>query len=166
METLMAENGLLKEQISLQSEKISSLEFQLAELKRMVFGSKSERYVPVNPGQLQLPLLEVEPIKQPEPEQQVIVRKKPAPAKTEGLPVRSPIPAHIPRKTIEIIPQGIDLENALKIGEVKTEYLDYVPSKIFVREIVRPKYKLVDQTIVIAELPGQPIPKSNVGAGL
>lgn len=162
----MAENGLLKEQISLQSEKISSLEFQLAELKRMVFGSKSERYVPVNPGQLQLPLLEVEPIKQPEPEQQVIVRKKPSPAKTEGLPVRSPIPAHIPRKTIEIIPEGIDLEKSKKIGETITEYLEYEPGRIFVKCIIRPKYKSTeDEKIHIADLPSLPIPKSNVGPG-
>ena len=142
------------------------LKFEIAELKRLIFGGKSERYVPVDPNQLQLPLLDVEPVKQPEPEQQVIVRRKPSPAKKEGLPVRSPIPAHIPRKTIEIIPEGIDLEKAVKIGEVKTEYLDYKPSKIFVREIVRPKYKLTDETIVIAALPCQPIPKSNVGAGL
>jgi transposase len=159
MESLIAENAALKQELAW-------ARIEIAELKRMIFGSKSERYVPTDPGQLQLPLGEIETVKQPEPEKQVIIRNKAARAKTEGLPVRSPIPAHIPRKTIEIIPEDIDLENAVKIGEVKTEYLDYLPSKIFVREIIRPKYKLVDQTIVIAELPCQPIPKSNVGAGL
>jgi transposase len=141
------------------------LKFEIAELKRMIFGSKSERYIPTNPDQLQLPLLEVDPVASAAPEKQVIERNKPTKAKTEGLPVRSPIPAHIPRQTMVIEPEGINLEHAVKIGEEISEYLDYKPSKIFVKQIVRPKYKTEDQ-IIIAELPSQPIAKSNVGPGL
>lgn len=166
MEASIVENAQLKEKLALRDEQIADLKFQLAELKRMIFGSKSERYVPANPDQLQLPLLECEPIKQPEPVKQLVVRNKPESTKATVLPVRSPIPAHIPRRTTEILPEGIDLEKAVKIGEEITEYLDYEPGVIFVTQIVRPKYKMSDDKITIAELPCQPIPKSNVSARL
>jgi transposase len=142
------------------------LKFRLSEFERMIYGSKSERYVAQNPDQLQLPLTGIElEVKQPEPPQkQIIERTKPS-GKKNNFPVRTPIPDSIPRQTTVIEPEGINLDNAVKIGEEISEHLDYTPSNIFVRQIVRPKYKTAEQ-IVIADLPSQPIAKSNVGAGL
>jgi transposase len=156
---LQAENAFLRQENAW-------LKFELAELKRSLYGTKSERNIPENPDQLQLPIegLDVRVEKSKPAEEQITYTRKKQ-EKSAGLPVRTPIPDHIPRQTTVIEPEGIDLEHAVKIGEEITEYLDYTPSKIFVRQIIRYKYKIEDQ-IVIAELPSQPIAKSNVGAGL
>jgi len=55
----------------------------------------------------------------------------------------------------------------LQLVEEITELLEYTPSKIYVRKIIRPKYALPnDVGIAIAELPSRILAKSNVGAGL
>lgn len=81
---------------------------------------------------------------------------------------------HLPREVETIEPEGLS-DNAKKIGEQVTELLEYNPGKIYVRQIVRPKYVTVkkdseedqgDKTIKIAKLPSFPIPKGNAGAGL
>ncbi|MEW7278959.1 IS66 family transposase [Aquimarina sp. 2201CG1-2-11] len=80
--------------------------------------------------------------------------------------MRSSIPSHLPRIE-EIIEPNEVLPNSKKIGEEVTEILEYHPSSIFVRRIVRPKYiSLEDNRIVIGYLPSLPIPKGNAGAGL
>jgi transposase len=61
----------------------------------------------------------------------------------------------------------------VRIGQSTSERLDYQPMAIFVRELVRPVYACrscesqgLDPQIVKAALPPEPLPKSNVGAGL
>jgi len=72
----------------------------------------------------------------------------------------------LPRIEETIEPDDI-LSESKKIGEEITEVLEYNPSSIFVRRIIRPKYILAEQErIVIAPLPSLPIPKGNAGAGL
>jgi transposase len=56
-------------------------------------------------------------------------------------------------------------DGAKKIGEEVTEELDYIPGHFFVRRFVRPRYVL-DDTIIIADLPSRPLPKAIAGAGL
>lgn len=141
------------------------LQQQLSELKRMIFGSKSERFIPLDSGQLvlfttqeQSPELEDVPI--------IEVRYKKNKAVTKQQPIRSVLPSHLPRIEEIIEPEGL-IEGARKIGEEITEVLEYNPAKIFVRKIIRPKYVIkVSEQIVIGDLPSLPIPKSNAGAGL
>lgn len=141
---------------------LERLKFRLAELNRLIFGTKSERFVAPTPEQGSL--FDLPPIEAPEPEKQVIVRNKPQSKKKA---VRMPIPEHLPRVETVIEPEGIDLSTAQKIGEEVTEFLNYKPSRIYVERIVRPKYKINNESIVVAELKNaQPIAKSNVGAGL
>lgn len=61
----------------------------------------------------------------------------------------------------------------VRIGQSTSERLDYQPMAIFVRELVRPVYACrscesqgLDPQIAKAALPPEPLPKSNVGAGL
>jgi transposase len=61
----------------------------------------------------------------------------------------------------------------IRIGQSVSERLDYQPMAIFVRELVRPTYACRscesqghDPQIAKAALPPEPLPKSNVGAGL
>jgi len=152
--------------LSLQDE-VDYLSHQLAELKRLIFGSKRERFITsADPGQTTLfDLPEAEPVEQTK-EEITYTRKK---SEGKKQPLRTELPAHLPRKTEVIEPENLP-EGAKKIGEAITEILDYVPAYLHVRRIERPKYliKVNDEntTIVIADLPSLPIPKGNADAGL
>lgn len=148
-EKLLSENEYLKQ--------------QLAEIKRMIFGSKSERFVPADDSQMSL--FEVEKKnEEPQSEQVSYTRKKAEKEKQKA--IRAKIPSHLPRVEEVIEPQNI-AEGSKKIGEEITEILEYTPGNIFVRKIVRPKYAKPDKNgIDIAELPCLPIPKGNAGASL
>lgn len=145
---------------------VSVLKYELAELKRMIFGVKSERFiapVPNQPTLFELP--EAEVIEKPK-EEITYTRNK---SKVKNHPLRLELPAHLPRKREVIEPEELP-EGAKKIGETITEVLDYTPSNIFVRQIIRPKYVVSQDDektqIVTAALPSLPIPKGNAGAGL
>jgi len=130
------------EQLKLKNERLESeialLKYQLEELKRMIFGSKSERYIPQDPNQPTL--FEIPEEEKPEKpvELQTITRKKP---ETRKQPLRLEIPAHLPRRTEVIEPEAVP-EGARKIGEVVTEILEYEEATIYVRQIVVPSILL------------------------
>jgi transposase len=145
---------------------ISMLKHQLAELQRMIFGAKSERYVPQESNQTSLFELSQEEIIEPKTEDISYTRKK---EQDKKQPLRLELPAHLPR-LIEIIEPEILPEDAKKIGENITEILEYEPANIYVRKIIRPKY-IISQNdektqIITANLPSLPIPKGNAGASL
>ncbi len=138
---------------------------QLAELKRMIFGSKSERYVPLDSNQLKM-FEEMIAQKEEELEKHTIVYQREKAAKKKEKPVRSAIPAHFPRVREVIEPDNVD-PKAVKLGEEITELLEIKPMTIFVRQIVRPKYALPkEEGVAIADLPSLPIPKGNASASL
>lgn len=139
---------------------------ELDKLKRMIFGSKSERYVPAADGQLALGLetgsIELKPV---ETEGIAYTRHKPR-KEAELSHSRAPIPSHLPREEYIINPEG-DLNGAKKIGEEITEILDYNPGRLYAKKYIHYKYALPqDGGILIGELPSLPIPKGNAGAGL
>lgn len=146
-------------------QQIELLNHQLAELKRMIFGAKRERFVPADSNQGSLFDLPQEEA-QGNQEQISYTRNKP---KEKKQPLRLELAPHLPRKEEVIVPEGLP-EDAKKIGEAVTEILEYEPATIYVRRIVRPKYVVSsndEQTqISIAPLPTLPIPKSNAGAGI
>ena len=120
--------------------KILQLQTELAQLKRMIFGSKSERFVPaVSPEQTSL-ALETETVEAKPPVTETITytRKK----EQNSQPVkrgRQPLPAHLERVKIVIEPDE-DVSGLKCIGEEITEELEYKPGKLFVNQYVRPKY--------------------------
>lgn len=145
------------------SSEVEQLKFQLAELKRMIFGSKSERFVPISSNQLGL--FSQAPVDSPsEEEKQLVEFKRKKSSKIKQVPVRTAIPSHLPRVE-EIIEPQEKSQGSEKIGEEITEILEYTPGKLFVRKIIRPKYR-TSEGITIGELPTLPIPKSNAGASL
>lgn len=144
--------------------RFNSLEAELAQIKRMIFGSKSERFV-ANENPSQLSLLDVVP----KTEQ---AKKVPVPAhsrtkKESKKPSRNSFPEHLERVVTTIYPQGFD-ENtqAPCIGEEVTEVLNYVPGKLIVEQTIRLKYRTKESKIVIAELPSRPIAKGIFGTAL
>jgi len=149
-EKLLSENEYLKQ--------------QLAELKRLIFGSKSERFVPTDDTQLSLFDTVQEEIPEKESEQITYTREKSGKEKQPA--IRAQLPAHLPRVEEVIEPENIE-EGSKKIGEEITEVLEYNPAKVYVRKIVRPKYaKPNNDGVVIAGLPTLPIPKGNAGASM
>lgn len=142
------------------------LNHQLAELKRLIFGVKSERYIAPIPNQPTLFELPEAEVVEPKQEEITYTRNKP---ESKKRPLRCELPAHLPRVKEVIEPENIS-EGAKKIGETITEILEYKPANIYVRQIIRPKYILSQNDestkIAIAELPTLPIPKGNAGASL
>lgn len=73
---------------------------------------------------------------------------------------RKPIPQHLPRIKKIVEPQ-VDLCGAVRIGEEVTERYAIQPQLFYVEQLVRPRYKLADGSIVIAPLPTTAHPRSN-----
>ncbi|HNR11414.1 MAG TPA: IS66 family transposase [Nitrosomonas europaea] len=140
------------------------LQLELEKLKRMIYGTKSERFAPSDPSQLSMDLgqLVAAPV-EPQTEEITYTRQKTDKSKGHA---RMEISSAIPSEVVVIEPVE-DVTGAKKIGEVITQVLDYTPGKLFVTRYVRPKYALPnEQGIVIGELPSLPIPRGNAGAGL
>lgn len=141
------------------------LKQELAQLKRMIFGSKSERHLGGDPSQLSLGL-GVEAVAPPEKETEQITYSRSKPDNKKGTAIRLALPAHLHRVEHIIEPEE-DITGARKMGEVVTEILEYTPGKFYVEKYVRPKYVLPkEEKIVIGALPSFPIPRGNAGAGL
>jgi len=164
---LLQINAALQKEISeLKSDNLFT-KHELEKIKRIIFGSRSERFIgSEHPSQLSFNI-EVPQIEQPESGKEIIVyereKKKDVTIKTHS---RSPLPSHLARQQEIIEPAHIE-EGSKKIGEEITEFLEYTPGKLFVRQIIRPKYTVPSTgSIVIGNLPSLPIPKGNAGASL
>lgn len=86
---------------------------------------------------------------------------------------RKPLPSYLPREEIHhALPDDQKQCSCgcilTKIGDVRSEQLDIIPAQMKVLVHVREKWacKACEDTIVTAELPAQPIPKSMASAGL
>jgi transposase len=139
------------------------LEHQLAQLKRLIFGTKSERFVPAGSGQLLLFADAPVDVGARAPDHQIVVRRTP-----KRKPVRQVLPTHLPREIIILEPKE-DTSKLKRIGEEILETLDYRPAKLTVIQRVRPKYvdpADEDRGVIIAELPRRPIDKGIAEPGL
>ena len=141
---------------------------ELAQLQRLIFGQKRERFVPVaNVQQLAIALPgEATTTTPPVPTQTISYTRRQKKSSTSNPPVRKPWPAHLRREEIRLEPKE-DVSALTKMGEEKTEELEYVPAELYVKVYLRPKYaKPNGEGIVIAELPARPIEKGTAGPGL
>ncbi|MCF8389009.1 MAG: IS66 family transposase, partial [Bacteroidales bacterium] len=148
-------------------QQIQLLSHQLADFKRLVYGSKRERFISSNdPAQGSLFNIPQQEEAQEQTQQITYQRRKP---KSKKQALRLELPSHLPRREEVIIPENLP-EGAIRIGEAVTELLDYVPGKLEVRRIVRPKFIIGSNdektNIVIADLPSLPIPRGNATSGL
>ena len=148
---------------------IEQLKLQLAQLQKMVFGSRHERFIPDSAAVAQQLVLSLQAEAVGErtvTTQEVTVTKTNIKVEKKAHPGRMALPADLPRKVIVIEPKE-DVSNLTKIGEEITEQLDVTPSKFFVRRYVRNKYALPQgEGVVIGKLPSQPIDKCMAGPGL
>jgi transposase len=134
---LKNEYNILKEENLKYKQDFAILKHELDNLKRMIFGSKSERFIAQEDNQQKLDF-QVE-TKQPEPPQKETItitrEKKPFIKHSKRLA----LPLHLPRKEEVIEPENIP-HGSKKIGELVTEILEYTPGKLYVLKIIRPKY--------------------------
>jgi len=159
-EELLAKEAQLKQQ----AEKIDQLQHQYKELLRLIYGSKSERFIASVDDESQMNLFELEAgeLKEEETEQISYERKR---AK-KNHPGRHPLPDHLPVVEQTLEPEE-DVEGLEKIGEEITETLDYTPASLIKRRIVRPKYvDRTDDKIYTAKLPERVIDKCIAEPGL
>jgi transposase len=164
-------HGMIRELLSTghrQERRIAHLEHQLDQLLKRLYGPRADR---INPDQKLLfdepPAEPALPVPPPAEEA--------APTTTRGQGHgRKALPNNLHRETVVVdIPEAE--KQAIggkwtKIGEEVSEKLDFTPSSLFVRRIVRPKYVVrfenkPDQ-LKIAELPPEALPKSKAAPGL
>jgi len=143
----------------------SYLKQEVAQLRRLIFGQKRERYIPAGSDQ-QLDMDLGDEVAEGEIQVEQIsyerrkVKPKPAP---HG---RGALPAHLKRREIVIEPDS-DVTGLSKIGEEITEELDYEPGLLYVNRYIRPKYAKEDnEGVLIGPLPSRPIEKGIAGPGL
>ena len=174
---------------------IDALRHELAELKRLIFAAKSERFVPAAPVAEQMALWDQELPHddaacgggQPATEKISYERRRKA---KQSHPGRTPLPQHLPVRQIRVEPPGQDTSDLIEIGQDITRKVDYTPGKLEVIEYVRPRYvrrrrrptAKADQqeaeqhgegpedgeasAVIQAPAPDQVLPKAIAGAGL
>lgn len=158
------QQALLEEKQQLQ-EANEQLREEIKELRRLLFGSKRERFVPqaADNGQLSLDLASSSSEPAVVVKQTVIYQR--AVKHIAKKAIRGGFPAHLPRIDVILQPKE-DVSGMWKIGEEITEELDLKPASLFVRRYIRPRYVSKEETFHIASLPTRPIEKGMPGAGL
>lgn len=151
---------------------IQTLQKELAQLKKLIFGSKHERFIPaadINTSQLSLEIQAevVEQCKLADVQKISYVRN--AKRDTDNAiahPGRHKLPEHLERRQ-QIIEPVEDTTGLKRIGEEITEELEYEPGKLHVNQYIRPKYAMENnEGVIIAPMIDRPLPKAIAGPGL
>ena len=142
-EILRQESENRKQELEIQAkeQKIQQYEYMVAQLKRMLFGSKRERFAKHHPAQGVIPFEEYATEEQKLDQtsiKEIITYERDKPSNHKG---RNKLPENLPVVEHVIEPQE-DTSEMIKIGEERTEILEYTPEKFFKLVIIRPKYAL------------------------
>lgn len=142
-------------------------EEELAELKRLIFGSRRERFVPgAPPGQLALFGDLGQAVEQGKKRKQKISYEREKPRKEK--PFRKPLPESYPREEV-IVEPDFDTTGLKVIGREVTEELEYSPA--FLKVICYVRFRYADPAceeagVKITPMPARPIDKGIAGPGL
>ena len=155
--------------------KIVSKDNRIAYLEQQLYGSRSEKRLPINPDALQLSLFatEIDPQEQQRLDASIAKdeEKREKLLKVDGYErkVRKPIDtSRLEVREEHIYPEGINLEEYNEMEPLVTESLVLVPQKMYIRRIVRHKYVLkvsLQQSeperriFEVADLPAAPLHK-------
>lgn len=156
--------------------KIESLNHELANLKKLLFGSRQERFIPepakgaVVQGTLDLHpdvmaatgITATTKVTQQRTHTEVITQRKEHPGRTT-------LPDHL-RREIIILEPGKDVIGLRRIGYEVTEVLEYIPGELYVKRYLRPVYVQpvsdTETAFITASLPGRMMEKCMAGEGL
>ena len=155
--------------------KIVSKDNRIAYLEQQLYGSRSEKRLPINPDALQLSLFatEIDPQEQQRLDASIAKdeEKREKLLKVDGYErkVRKPIDtSRLEVSEEHIYPEGINLEEYNEMEPLVTESLVLVPQKMYIRRIVRHKYVLKAslqqpeserRIFEVADLPAAPLHK-------
>lgn len=154
---------------------MEALEQQLQWLRKQIFGRRSEKGVAVEQQALPFATAAGPVTADASDEESPDAPLTQVPAHTRRRRGgRRALPAELPREIIELEPADADRccpscqSEKVRIGEDRTEELDYVPASFVIREYVRPKYacRTCANGVVQAALPARPIEKGRPGPGL
>ena len=176
---LVEQNEKLVEQNEKLVAEVKNLTAQIAWLKRKLFGRTSEKKEPYDPSMDLFADYFKDQEQQAEPTKEEAEKKIEKESKEdrkqakknrqmlEGLPV-------LETETLE--PEGIDLSKYRRIGEEITQVIEHKPGMLYIRQIIRPKYALINDGIglpeegekmmAIAPMPLLPIYRSMAGPSL
>lgn len=194
LSTLIAERDSLRKEAAVLSEELQGLQAaagklaterdtlqgvvekmrdELRQLRRMLFGRKSERFIPSDPAQLKLDFDGIAVLKE---EREYAALQAATRTRHKETAARGAKPAeerqrrifseHLERRDEIIEPEEIPA-GGKRIGEEVTELLEYKPGELYIRRLIRPKYALpYGEGVVIGELPSLPLPRTNAGPSL
>lgn len=160
---------------------VSNLEGQLAWLRKKVFGSMSEKHLPLNPDELQLNLFpeqlseeEKSKLKDEVASQQKNIDK--LISSTKEKPSRKPLDtSKLPVREEHVYPKGIDTNEYTELAPEISDSLERIPAMVYIRRIIRHKYVLRSdlqiknpdrKTFEISPMPLAPIDKCIAGASI
>jgi transposase/uncharacterized coiled-coil protein SlyX len=154
------------------SAELEAEKFKYAQLQRMIYGSKRERFISSSfPEQLKLEfepkVVEIEQAVEAERESIRIAYERKKVKKAH--PGRLALPSHLPVVETIIEPEE-DTTDMVCIGKEVTDELDYTPAELHINRTIRPKYiskedEHGNQRQVIAQL-NRPINKCIASAAL
>jgi transposase len=155
---------------------------ELAELKRQLFGERSDQLTPEEEGQLAEVAADLKEQLQRDPpvSDEVLADEAEEKSVSKDSPQgrrprrgRHPLPEHLERQTVVLEPEGLEPcehcgRSPERIGEEVSEELEYVPAQLVVRRMVRPKYacRCGGGGVRIAPLPPRLLPQSKLGVAL
>jgi transposase len=165
LEVLTRERDGLREERDALKARNDKLELFLAQLRRHLFGQRSER-LSLDPDQIQLALEDLEQVQgaQEEAREQETAKASPSPRpRPPTQRNRGALPKHLLRLEEVIEPHSTECPccgGALhRIGEDVSEHLDVVPMQLRVRRVVRPKFacRACTDGVVQAPAPERPL---------
>jgi transposase len=144
------------EQIAELQKENAYLKQELATLKKLIFGAKSEKFKNNNESS-QLHLFVEDTLQQEDdPVTETIKYKR----NKRSHPGRNKLPEHLPVEEVVIEPKE-DTTGLKKIGEEVTETLKYTKASLVKVRTIRPKYEKPDQEgVIIAPMPARALHKS------
>jgi transposase len=186
---LEEENTRLQAELALKAGVEAQLQealLELAELKRQLFGERSDRLTPEEEAQMaevaadlreeaaqESPVSEEVLEDQDEPESEKGGKPKDALQRKGPRRGRHPLPEHLERQTVVMEPEGLAPcehcgQPLQRIGQEVSQELEYVPAKVIVRRTVRPKYacRCGGSGVKVVPLPPRLVPQSKLGLGL
>ncbi len=158
---------------------VKNLTAQIAWLKRKLFGQTSEKKEPYDPSMDLFADHFKDQEQQIEPEKEEAVKKIEKESREERKQAKKnrQMLEGLPVLETEIIePKDIDLSKYRKIGEEITQIIEHKPGQLYIRQIIRPKYALLndgielpeegEKMVAIAPMPLLPIYRGMAGPSL
>lgn len=157
------------QQMTIESQQltIQGLQIEMLLLKKMLFGSRHEKFQVVTDTTAPT-LFDVTAIAEViSTTATAVIQEKVTTRLQPNHKGRNALPEQLRRETQVINPAGIDLANAKKLGEDVTETLAYQPGELYVKKIVRPRFMdSVTKRIFQAAAPDRSFEKSSFDPSL